>query len=125
MNASADIKTRKSVDVVAVPIAAVGTRVKGSDKSLDDRKKEKQNSSDENEEVVVVSGELEEVVFVINNENKVEKRVITTGIQDMNYYEVLSGLKEGETVVTAPYDAVTSKLKHGDAVKVVTKEELY
>lgn len=126
MNASADIKTKRKDNVVAVPISAVGTRLKGSDKSMDEQKKENEKEgNDENETTVIAGDELEIVVFVLTADNKVEKRVITTGIQDMNYYEVLTGLKEGEVVVTAPYDAVTKDLKPGDEVKVVTKEKLY
>ena len=125
MNASADIKTKRKDNVIAVPIAAVGTRVKGSDKSIEEQRKDNEDTGPGDEVAVVAGDELEEVVFVINAENKVEKRVITTGIQDMNYYEVISGLKEGEIVVTAPYDAVTKNLKHGDVIKVVPKEELY
>ena len=126
MNASADIKTKRKDNVVAVPISAVGTRLKGSDKSMDEQKKENEKKGDDENETTVIAGdELEIVVFVLTAGNKVEKRVITTGIQDMNYYEVLTGLKEGEVVVTAPYDAVTKDLKSGDEVKVVTKEKLY
>ena len=40
MNASADIKTTRKDNVLAVPITAVNARVKGSDKSIADKKKE-------------------------------------------------------------------------------------
>ncbi|HRF17818.1 MAG TPA: efflux RND transporter periplasmic adaptor subunit, partial [Chitinophagaceae bacterium] len=40
MNASADIKTKRVDNVLAVPIGAVGARVKGSDKSMADKQKE-------------------------------------------------------------------------------------
>ena len=44
MNASADIKTKKKENVVSVPIGAVASRIKGSDKSIEDQKKRKQKS---------------------------------------------------------------------------------
>lgn len=44
MNASADIKTRRVDNVLAVPISAVNARVKGSDQSMADKKKEKEDS---------------------------------------------------------------------------------
>lgn len=112
------------MDVVAVPISAVGTRYKGSDKSIEEKKKEQEGEEEENN-VLAGGDELEEVVFIIKPDNTVEKRVITTGIQDMNYYEVLTGLKEGELVVTAPYDAVTTGLVNGAKIKIVEKEALY
>ena len=39
-------------------------------------------------------------VFVVND-GVLEKRNITTGIDDGDYIEILSGLKEGETVITS------------------------
>jgi len=52
-------------------------------------------------------------------------RTVTTGIQDINNIEVLSGLKDGEEVVTAPYNAVTKTLKTGTKVKPVPKDKLF
>ncbi len=44
---------------------------------------------------------------------------IKVGIAGEKYFEVLSGLKEGDEVVTGPFTSVRS-LKDGDAVKVTT-----
>jgi len=126
MNASADIKTKRKDNVVSVPIAAVAARVKGSDKSVADEKKEKEkNKSDNTEEVNISGDDIEEVVFVIKQEGTVEKRTVTTGIQDMNFIEITTGLKEGEQIVTAPFDAVNKTMKSGDKVNVVPKEKLF
>ncbi len=128
MNASAEIKTRRQEGVISVPISAVGTRMKGSDKNIDEQKAEAAADKDESEmnsATAVTGDDAEVVVFVIGKDNKVEKRVVTTGIQDMNNYEITTGLKEGEKVVTAPYGAVSKTLKNGDQVKVVAKEELF
>lgn len=130
MNASADIKTRRVENVLAVPIAAVSARVKGSDQSMADKKKEKEESKDENEAqnqngMVVESDELEEVAFVLMPDGTVKKRVVKTGVQDINYIEIISGLKEGEELVTAPYAAVSKDLKDGAKVTVVPKDKLF
>lgn len=126
MNASADIKTKRKDNVVSVPIASVAARVKGSDKSVADEKKEKEKGKDADAEEVVISGdELEEVVFVIKQDGTVEKRTVTTGIQDMNYIELTTGLKEGEQIVTAPFDAVNKTMKSGDKVNIVAKDKLF
>ena len=127
MNASADIKTKKKDNVVAIPITSVAARVKGSDKNLDDKKKESKKTEDENgeESADVASDELEEVVFVLGKDGKVEKKVVKTGIQDINYIEILSGLTGGEEIVAAPYNAVSKTLKAGTKVTVVPKEKLF
>ena len=46
-----------------------------------------------------------------------------TGIQDNDYIEVLSGLQEGETVVTGPYSAVARKLKSGSRITITDKNK--
>lgn len=128
MNASADIKTNTKAGVLAVPITAVAARVKGSDETIADKKKEQEQGKDEaemTEEVETVGDDLEEVVFVLKADNTVEKRVVTTGIQDINHIEVTSGLKAGEKVITAPYNAIAKSLKPGAKVQVVTKEQLF
>jgi HlyD family secretion protein len=125
MNASADIKTKRKDNVVSVPIASVAARVKGSDKSVADEKKEKEQGKDNNTEVNISGDALEEVVFVIKQDGTVEKRTVTTGIQDMNNIEITNGLKEGEQIVTAPFDAVNKTMKSGDKVIIVSKDKLF
>ena len=131
MNASADIKTKRHDNVLAVPINAVAARVKGSDKSIEDKKKEekknkpKQDDQDNQDNTAVNSDELEEVVFVLQKEGKVKKTIVKTGIQDINYIEILSGLNAGDEVVSGPYNAVSKTLKDGNKVKVVPKDKLF
>jgi HlyD family secretion protein len=128
MNASADIKTKKKENVVTVPIGAVAPRIKGSDKSIEDQKKENKKTKEQDEDNAdqnLAGSDVEEVVFVIDAEGKAQKRTVTTGIQDINYFEITSGLKEGETVVTAPFEAVNKTLKSGKKVNVVAKDKLF
>ena len=121
MNASADIKTNIKNGVIAIPITAVAAR----DINDENGDKKKANTSPDNENEAVVADELKEVVFVLNKEGKVDMRTVTTGIQDINNIEVLSGLKDGDEVVTAPYNAVTKTLKTGTKVKPVPKDKLF
>jgi HlyD family secretion protein len=128
MNASADIKTQRKDDVISVPIAAVAARVKGSDKSVADQKKEKEKQkadNNDNQEVSVSGDDIEEVVFVLKGDGTVEKRTVTTGVQDMNFIEIRSGLKQGEQIITAPFDAINKTLKSGDKVTIVAKDKLF
>jgi HlyD family secretion protein len=48
-------------------------------------------------------------------------RKVKTGISDESYIEIVRGLKEGETVVSGPYRAISKELKNGS--KVVIKKE--
>lgn len=130
MNASADIKTKRVDNVLAVPMTAVNARVKGSDKSMEDKKKEENESkgkeANDMDAATAESGdELEEVVYVLQKDETVKKVVVKTGIQDINYIQILSGLKPGEEVVIGPYNAISKKLKTGMKVKVVPKDKLF
>lgn len=131
MNASADIKTNSHENVIAVPINAVTTREKGSDKTIQDKKKEAEKKNkdkaegDQEEATMVDSDELEEIVFVLQADGTVKKVVVTTDIQDINFIEIRSGLKEGDEVITAPFNAISKTLKDGSKVKVVPKDKLF
>lgn len=49
-------------------------------------------------------------VYIVNDQNKIERRDVTLGIYSDEYYEVLEGLDEGDTVITN----VTKDMKPGD-----------
>lgn len=129
MNASADIKTRRVDNVLAVPITAVNARVKGSDKNMEEKKKENNAGKEETDALnsynAMPDDELEEVVFVLQADGTVKKVVVKSGIQDINYIEVLSGLNPGDEVVIGPYNAISKTLKTGTKVKVVAKDKLF
>ena len=129
MNASADIKTKRRENVLAVPINSVTTRVIGSDKTIADKKKDeekkKKTEGNGDESVVVNSDELEELVFVVQKDGKVKRVKVKTDIQDINYIEIKEGLAEGDEVVTGPFNAISKTLKDGTVVKVVPKDKLF
>ena len=120
MSANADIQTKTKVNVLSLPINAVTTRDKNEALQLDKKKE------DESATAPATSiDDLEVLVFVVDKEYKVKKVKVKTGIQDINYIEIIDGLKEGEEVVTGPYDVVSKTLKEGDEVKKVDKKELF
>jgi HlyD family secretion protein len=125
MTASADIQTRSKANVMAVEINAVTTREKGTDKVADKASNENENGENNDEETNSLSTDLDEVVFVLQPDGKVKRVAVTTGIQDINYIEVTSGLKMGDTVIVAPYNVVSKTLKEGTKVTVVPKEKLF
>jgi len=133
MTASVDIHTDQKNGVLAVPIASVITRdpfsdalMAGSDNSSKSNKSENKtsnssNKSDKSESThsqPPVSGRVKTWVFVL--ENGTAKAVeVTTGIQDLDHYEILNGIKEGQSVITGPSMVVAKSLNHNDKVKVL------
>lgn len=121
MSASADIQTKTHKDVLSIPINAVTTREKS-----DSTKNQSMNSSVAGDQSATsVDNDLDIVVFVLQPDGKVKQQKVKTDIQDINYIEITDGLKEGDEVVTGPYDVVSKTLKTGDKVKVVSKNQLF
>jgi HlyD family secretion protein len=121
MSASADIQTETHTNVLSIPINAVTTREKA-----DSTKGNNQTiQPDETKNKGFDEDGLDIVVFLVQPDGTVKKQKVKTAIQDINYIEITSGLKEGEEVVTGPYDVVSKTLKEKDKVKVVPKNELF
>lgn len=125
MNASADIQTKTKANVLSVPINAVTTREKNSDNVVDSKKDKTEEAGMQPETKAALAADLDEVVFVLQADNTVKKVKVRTDIQDINYIEVLSGLKAGDKVITAPYNVVSKTLKDGMKVTVVEKDKLF
>jgi HlyD family secretion protein len=107
---------------LSVPINAVTTRDK-SDSTAKTVTKKKDES--DMKTVSPLEDELEVVVFIIDKAGKVGKVKVKTDIQDINNIEITEGLKEGDMVITGPYDVVSKTLKVGKQVKVVDKKDLF
>lgn len=126
MTASADIQTKSHVNVVAIPLNAVTTRDKEDAKAgAGKEKKEGEGNNSGGGEEVKDKDALEEVVFVLGKDSKVKKVKVRTDIQDLNYIEILAGLKEGDEIVVGPYSTVSKMLKDGQLVKVVDKDKIF
>lgn len=123
MSANADIQTRTQTNVLSVPINAVTTRDKNDTTS--NFTTQKKDDGDVKAEVSTNVDDLEVVVFVKDSADKVSRVKVSTGIQDINYIEITSGLKPGQTVISGPYEAVSKTLKNGTRVKVVDKKDLF
>jgi HlyD family secretion protein len=122
---TADITTATRDNVVSVPIQALTVRevvrnekgeIVREDKDEKRRKKRRVESDD------LPDGhtrEEEEGVFVVRDE-AVAFTPIEVGIAGEKYFEVLSGLEDGDRVVTGPFSSVR-EMGDGDSVKI--KEE--
>lgn len=130
MSASVEILTSYVSNVLTVPIQSVTTRELDSvlNKSTKKTEKEEEVKKDEwgNETIITKKSteEVKEYVFVYENGN-VKMVQVKTGVQDNTYFEIKSGLKAGQEVVTAPYRAISKKLKDKDKVTKVPKDKLF
>lgn len=106
MTATVDVITKKRENIVTAPISAIVVK---TDTSSTKKKAPKKESSIEKEKF--------ECVFVKSGD-EAKLRVVTTGIQDDSNIEILTGLEEGEEIITGPYTLVTKSLKTGDKIEI-------
>jgi HlyD family secretion protein len=130
MTASADIQTKSHVNVLSVPLNAVTTREPNDTTkaaSKDDKKEKKDDAAATADAPKSVSAgdDLQEVVFILQKDNKVKQVKVKTAIQDLNNIEILEGLKEGDEIITGPYTTVSKTLKDGMLVKKTEKDKLF
>lgn len=128
MSCTVEIQTETAVDVLSVPIQAVTTRV--TKDSLDKMNEKTQKTRDDGDDKTIIvstkkkSDEVKECVF--KYVDGIAKKIdVKTGIQDNTNIQVLSGLKDGDEVIVAPYSLVSKTLKDGDKVKKVDKKDLF
>ena len=123
---TADITTATRRDVVSVPIPAVAVRelVYDANGQVVKAPRNDRRRRPSRVETVASAAELEpgqtrketEGVFVVRD-RRAEFLPIKMGIAGDKYFEVLSGLKPGDQVITGPYNSVRG-MADGDLVKV-------
>ena len=122
MSASVDIYTHLAENAISVPIVSVTAQEDENQKKMKKQEDEDGPQKEEKKEAIGADA-VKEIVFVVTGDT-VAVREVKTGIQDNNHIEIISGLQEGETVVTGPYSAIARKLKGGTAIIVTDKEKL-
>jgi HlyD family secretion protein len=115
MTASVEVITDRRNGVVSVPLAAVTTRDPDAAKEGEKKEGQEDNKTDE-KKVNNKKDRIKEVVFV-NEKGKAKMKEVKTGISDFDNIEILSGLSEGEEVISGPYLTVSKNLKDGEAIK--------
>ena len=92
MSCRAEVFTQGAQDLLAIPVRAIQTQ---EDKDID---------------------LVENYVFLL--EGEIAKRiVITTGISDDSYQQIIDGIKAGSTLITGP-NKILRHLKDGEKVSV-------
>jgi HlyD family secretion protein len=115
LTATVEINTNHTHSL-SVPIQSVTTR------------QEKKDSTgvkkDEDKSKPAISEPAKEYVFVYKA-GKVKQVQVTTGIQDDTNIQILSGLKSGDEVVSAPFATISKLLKDNMEVEKVDKSKLF
>jgi HlyD family secretion protein len=107
MSATVDIQTVTKISVLSVPIQSVTTR------------------NDTTKTKTSIANETIRTLLFLSDGKYALARDVKTGIQDNSYIEILSGIKEGDQVVTAPFSAISKKLSDSTLIQVVKKEDLF
>jgi HlyD family secretion protein len=107
MSTTVEIRTETKSDILTVPIQSVTTRT--------DTTKIASSGSKE---------DVRTIVFITDGQRALAKDV-KTGIQDNSYIEILSGISDGDRVISAPFHAISKVLSDSTLVQIVKKEELF
>jgi len=125
MSTTVDIRTQTKLNILTVPIQAVTTRSDSLKSNATDGLAEvNQNQPNTENKVEVKPSEMKEIVFVAKGDSA-KMVVVKTGIQDNQYIEIKEGLKGDEEIISAPFSAISRKLKDGKLIKKVTKDKLF
>jgi HlyD family secretion protein len=111
MTATADIVTKTNENALSVPLQSVALR------TIDQLLKKGEKRKDAEARFKADRDGFVEVVFCLE-QGTATARQVTTGIQSEEWIEILSGLKEGEEVVSGSYRAISKDLQNGAAVQV-------
>ncbi len=114
-SATAKVITDTRTKVLAIPIIALTVRENEELKSGDSVPNSKAPAKQVGKKDV-------EGVFVVDATNKVTFRPVKVGIAGEKYFEVLSGVKEGERIVGGTYQAIR-ELKDGTVVREAKQPE--
>jgi HlyD family secretion protein len=114
MTASAEIITQTEDKALSVPIQSVVVR------TIDQLAKKGEKRKEAEQHYKADKDGFAEIVFCVEGGKAIAKQV-KTGIQSESRIQILSGLNEGDEVVTGSYRAISKDLVNGSPV-TITKE---
>jgi HlyD family secretion protein len=125
MTASVDILTTRKANVLSVPLAAVTTR--GDEDEGKDKEKGPENNNNNNnsngQPKKPAKKKEDRVVVFINDHGTAKMQEVKTGINDYDNMEILSGVTDSTEVVTGPFTVLSKRLKDGQKIKPVPKND--
>jgi HlyD family secretion protein len=111
MTAGAELFTKTNENALSVPIQSVAVR------TVDQLVMAGEDRAEAEKRYTVDRDGFVEIVFCIEEDKAIAKQV-TTGIQSDDLIEILTGLEEGEEVVTGSYRAISRDLENGAIVNI-------
>lgn len=133
MSANADIETQTVENVVAVPIQSVTVRSREGGRTIDQLAEERDRKAKENQGDGAASAvnerqqrererndrnSLQRVVFVRQTDDTVRQVPVVTGINDTSHIQIVSGLKEGDEVVSGSFSVIARTLKDKSRIRI-------
>lgn len=117
MTATATVKTATAKNVLSVPLQSVTTRDENKEEdSIRAAQQEERNVK--NLKLASKKEEKAEPMVFVKSGDTVVARKVEYGIRDDQYYEIKSGLKEGEEVVSGGYKAISKDLENGSKARI-------
>jgi len=123
MSTTVDIITETRDDVIKIPIQAVTVRPRDKLKKKPGVEEHPESeASEEGQDKEGKKPEMIEVVFCVED-NKAVSKPVKLDISDDSHYAILSGIEEGEEVITGPFRVLSRTLKNGDLLDLEKKEK--
>ena len=117
MSCNVEIETKICNNVLAVPLQSVTTReveLKSDIIATDDENEKLENT---HKEKPSFGNKTPKTIIFVKDGDKAKQKEIEIGISNIGYIEIISGLEEGEVVVTGSYQAVSKLLSDGSKIK--------
>jgi HlyD family secretion protein len=115
MSCNVEIQTATRTNVLSVPLQSVTSR-EGElktdileDNDNDNLKVQKEKKS--------IGAKIPNTIIFVKDGDKAKVKEIVIGISNIGYVEVLSGLDEGEVIISGSYQAVSKLLADGSKIK--------
>ncbi len=117
MSCNVEIQTETRANVLAIPLQAVTIRENEDPKQELAANKEDQEEKEGEKKKPFAVKERPSVVFVRDKE-KAKMVKVKTGISDNGFIEIISGLKEGQEIISGSFNAVSKELQDGMEIKI-------
>ena len=115
MTATVDVITAKRSKSIGVPISAIVIKT--------DTSSTKNGFDKPTSDAISPEDETRYECVFVNNKGIAKLRVVKTGIQDDTNIEIVSGLSEGDMIITGPYNVVSKTLNAGDAIEIESEKK--
>jgi HlyD family secretion protein len=115
MSCNVEIQTQTKNNVLSVPLQSVTSRE--GELQSDTLASLRENDYKVEEEKKSVGTKTPKTIIFIKDGDKAKVKEIEIGISNIGFVEVLSGLAEGEVIISGSYQAVSKLLSDGSKIK--------